>query len=224
MGLGWPPPTATCSPTTTGRCGLGPGHRHRPPHSYRPHQHGDGVGWILVLSRTGQHHLLAGHGSACRRAAPGTYRPAAGCRSNPSEPASRAMRESESGRIGQSVGQRSIEDRHKRRFALVSIGGQGSRAADLPISGLGMRVRQALSTSVTCIAAPIRTPLNANERMRMRPKMSPRLLPGLGRCGWRKVLGLKRTPTSPDLASGPVVVVRLTSLDLLVCCRLVLLC
>jgi hypothetical protein len=38
-----------------------------------------------------------------------------------------------------------------------------------------MRVRQALPPSVTWVAALIRTPLNADEHMRMRPKMSPPL-------------------------------------------------
>jgi hypothetical protein len=39
-----------------------------------------------------------------------------------------------------------------------------------------MRVRQAPPTSVTCTATLTRTPLNADKRRRMRPKMSP---PGL---------------------------------------------
>ena len=53
----------------------------------------------------------------------------------------------------------------------------GVEPSTFRFSGLGTRVRQALPASVTCIAALIRTPLDTNERTRMRPKMSPPGLP-----------------------------------------------
>jgi hypothetical protein len=56
-------------------------------------------------------------------------------------------------------------------------GGPGVRPPTFRFSGLRMRVRQAPHASVACIAALIRTPLNADECMRMRPKMSPPGLP-----------------------------------------------
>jgi hypothetical protein len=44
-------------------------------------------------------------------------------------------------------------------------------------SGLGIIVHRITLTSVTCIAASIRTSMNVDERIRMRPKTRP---PGLG--------------------------------------------
>ena len=75
-------------------------------------------------------------------------------------------------------------------------------------SGLGTQVRQVMPAFVTCIETLIRTPLNANEHMRMRPKMSPLLQP-LASCGWRKVFGSQRYRSSGDLAGDPATVGRL---------------
>jgi hypothetical protein len=58
----------------------------------------------------------------------------------------------------------------------LRFGGQGGvKPSTFRFSGLGMRVRRDLHPSVTWVAALIRTPLNADEHMRMRPKMSPPL-------------------------------------------------
>jgi hypothetical protein len=51
---------------------------------------------------------------------------------------------------------------------------------------------------VTCIAALIRTPLNADERRRMRPQMSPPLRRGdVASAAERTIIGYSRLP---DLA------------------------
>ena len=70
--------------------------------------------------------------------------------------------------------------------------GAGSNRRPYRFSRLGMRVRQALRASVTCIDALIRRPRNADERMRTRPKMSLRSCPRLGRSGASGRIGTGR--------------------------------
>jgi hypothetical protein len=65
---------------------------------------------------------------------------------------------------------------HNEDLHCAVVARDGVEPPTFRFSGLGMRVRQALPPSVTWVAALTRTPLNTDERMRMRPKMSPRSL------------------------------------------------
>jgi len=128
-----------------------------------------------VLRRTGQHHLPAGHRvlpTEEPHLVPAAPPPDAGDILRSLLPA--CHRGSVGSGIGQPAGHRLIEDRQERLFTLVRMVARGGiEPPTFRFSGLGMRVHQALRASVTCIDALIRTPVNPDERMRMRPKMSP---------------------------------------------------
>jgi hypothetical protein len=96
---------------------------------------------------------------------------------------------------------------HQRLHWSKVVARSGVEPPTFRFSGLGITVRRTPLTSVTCIAALTRTLVNADEYMRMRPKMRP---PGLsclavtfahGRVGMQPVPG----------SAGHVRTLRLTS-------------
>ena len=69
-------------------------------------------------------------------------------------------------------------------LAGIAAATHGAEPLTFRFSEVWIIIHQITLTSVTCTAALIRIPINVDERRRMRPRMSPRSRPRLGRYRW----------------------------------------